>query len=172
MASPPEERWTQASAQADLVLHLEAELEQKILRYKLAIRECLHLEWSWQVEPGRGRMECTIFAHIHIGTSAICVQNERHLYWKETDSITVMKNEAEFATEAHDLLLKNGPSRIDHQTYKHRMVSILASPQVARKRRYIRLDLGTVEPNLTAEANPFQGTQMVELLNPQNSEPA
>jgi hypothetical protein len=172
MASPPEERWTQASAQADLVLHLEAELEQKILRYKLAIRECLHLEWSWQVEPGRGRMECTIFAHIHIGTSAICVQNERHLYWKETDSITVMKNEAEFATEAHDLLLKNGPSRIDHQTYKHRMASILASPQVARKRRYIRLDLGTVEPNLTAEANPFQGTQMVELLNPQNSEPA
>jgi len=128
MASPPEERWTQASAQADLVLHLEAELEQKILRYKLAIRECLHLEWSWQVEPGRGRMECTIFAHIHIGTSAICVQNERHLYWKETDSITVMKNEAEFATEAHDLLFKNGPSRIDHQTYKHRMASNLASP--------------------------------------------
>jgi hypothetical protein len=52
------------------------------------------------------------------------------------------------------------------------MASILASPQAGRKRRYIRLDLGSVEPNFTAEANPFQGTQMVELFNPQNSEPA
>jgi len=50
------------------------------------------------------------------------------------------------------------------------MASILASPQAARKRRYIRLDLGSVEPNLIAEANPFQGTQMAELLNPQNSD--
>jgi hypothetical protein len=83
-----------------------------------------------------------------------------------------MNNEAEFAAEAHDLLLKNGPSRINHQTYKHKMASILASPHAGRKRRYIRLDLGSVEPNLTAEANPFQGTHMVELLNPQNSEPA
>jgi hypothetical protein len=117
-------------------------------------------------------MECTILAHIHTGTSAIDVQNKRHLHWKETDSITIMNNEAEFTAEAHDLLFKNGPSCIDHQTYKHRMASIMASPQAARKRRYIRLDLGSVEPNLTAEANPFQGTQMAELLNLQNSEPA
>jgi hypothetical protein len=81
-----------------------------------------------------------------------------------------MNNEAEFAAEAHDLLLKNGPSRIDHQTYG--MASILASPHATRKRRYIRLDLGSVEPNLTAKANPFHGTQMAELLNPQNLEPA
>ncbi len=78
VASLPEERWTQASAQADLVLHLEAKLEEKILGYKFAVRECLHLEWSWQVEPGRGGMECTIFAHIHTSTSAISVQNKRH----------------------------------------------------------------------------------------------
>jgi hypothetical protein len=146
VASPLEERWTQASAQADLVLRLETELEEKILRYKLAVKECLHLKWSWQVEPGRGGMECTILAHIHTGTSVINVQNKRHLHWKETDSITVMNNEAEFAAEAHDLLLKNGPSYIDHQTYKHKMASILASPQAARKRRYIRLDLGNLSP--------------------------
>jgi hypothetical protein len=117
-------------------------------------------------------MECTILAHIHTSISAIIVQNKCHMHWNETDSITVMYNEVEFAAETHDLLLKNEPSRIDHQTYKHRMGSILASPQAARKRRYIRLDLGSVEPNLTAEANPFQGTHMAELLNPQNSEPA
>jgi hypothetical protein len=46
MASPSEERWTQASAQGDLVLRLEAELEEKILRYKLTVRECFHLECS------------------------------------------------------------------------------------------------------------------------------
>jgi len=115
VASPPEERWTQASAQADLVLRLETELEEKILKYKLAIRECLHLECSWQVEPGRGGMECTILAHIHIGTSTINVQNKHHLHWKETDSITIMNNEAKFVAEAHNLLFKNGPSRIDHQ---------------------------------------------------------
>jgi hypothetical protein len=155
VANPPKERWTQAFAQADLVLRLEAELEEKILKYKLAVRECLHLEWSWQVEPGRGGMVCTILAHIHTRTSAISIQNKRHLHWKETDSITIMNNEAEFATEAYDLLLKNGPSCIDHQTYKHRMASTLASLQAARKRRYIRLDLGSVESNLTAEANPF-----------------
>jgi hypothetical protein len=151
---------------------LEAELEEKILRYKLTVKECLHLEWNWQVEPSRGGMECTILAHIHTGTSEISVQNKCHLHWKETDSTTIMNNEVEFAAKAHDLLLKNGPSRIDHQTYKHKMASILALPLATRKRRYIRLDLGSVEPNLTAEANPFQGTQMAKLFNPQNSKPA
>jgi hypothetical protein len=55
---------------------------------------------------------------------------------------------------AHDLLLKNGPSRIDHHTYKHKMASILASLQVARKKKYIILDLGSAKPNLSTRANP------------------
>jgi hypothetical protein len=60
----PEERWTQVFAQKDLVLRLEAELEKKILRYKMAVKDNLHVEWCWQAEPGRGGMECTILAHI------------------------------------------------------------------------------------------------------------
>jgi hypothetical protein len=67
-----------------------------------------------------------------------------------------MNNEAEFSTSAYDLLLKNGPSRIDHETYKHRMASILVLPQAARKKKYIKLDLGSAEPNLTAGVNLFQ----------------
>jgi hypothetical protein len=46
VTGPPEERWTQASAQEDLVFRLEAELEEKVLRYKMAVKGNLHLEWS------------------------------------------------------------------------------------------------------------------------------
>jgi hypothetical protein len=128
-------------------LRLESELEETVLRYKLAVKDCLQLEWSWQEELGRGRMECTILAHISIGTSAISVQNKCHLHWKGTEAITVMNNEAKFSAPAHDLLLKSGPSCIDHHAYKHRMASIQALPQAARKKRYIKLDLGSTKPN-------------------------
>ncbi len=47
VTGPLEERWTQAFAQEDLILRSEAELEEKVLRYKLAVRGKLHLEWSW-----------------------------------------------------------------------------------------------------------------------------
>jgi hypothetical protein len=66
-----------------------------------------------------------------------------------------MNNETEFSAATHDLLLKNGPSRIDHHTYKHMMVNILASSQVAMKKKYIILYLGSAKPNLTAKVNPF-----------------
>jgi hypothetical protein len=46
VAGPLEERWTQASIQEDLALHLEVELEEKILMYKLVVKDRLHLEWS------------------------------------------------------------------------------------------------------------------------------
>jgi hypothetical protein len=36
------------------------------------------------------------------------------------------------------------------------MASILASPQAARKKRYIKLELGSVETSLPAGGNPFQ----------------
>ncbi len=90
VTGPPEERWTHTSAQEDLILRLEAELEEKVLRYKLAVRSNLHLEWSWQAEPGRGGMECTILAHVRTGSSALSVQNKRHLHWKELESISTV----------------------------------------------------------------------------------
>jgi len=85
-----EERWTQASAQEDLVLRLEAELEEKVLIYKMAVKGNLYLEWSWQAESGRGGMECTILAHIRTGSSALNVQNKRHLHWKEIGTVATL----------------------------------------------------------------------------------
>ncbi len=38
VAGPLEERWTQASTQEDLILRLEADLEEKILMYKLVVK--------------------------------------------------------------------------------------------------------------------------------------
>ncbi len=54
VTGPPEERWIQASTREDLVRRLEAELKEKILRYRMTVKENLHLEWCWQAEPGRG----------------------------------------------------------------------------------------------------------------------
>jgi hypothetical protein len=90
-------------------------------------------------------MECTILAHICIGTNAINIQNKRHLHWKATEAITAMNNEAQFLAPTHDLLLKNGLSRIDHHTYKHRIASIQALPQATRKKRYVELNLGSAQ---------------------------
>jgi hypothetical protein len=125
IAGPPEEGWTQASALEDLTQCLELELEEKILIYKLALKDRLNLEWSWQEEPSKGGgMECTILTHISTGTSAISIQNKRHLHWKGLETILNMNNEVEFSTPAHNLLLKNGPLRMDHQAYRHKMASI------------------------------------------------
>jgi hypothetical protein len=54
VTGPLEERCTHVSAQEDLIRSLEAKLEEKVLRYKMAVKGKLHLEWSWQAEPGRG----------------------------------------------------------------------------------------------------------------------
>jgi hypothetical protein len=52
------------------------------------------------------RMECTILAHIDTGTSALNIQNKRHLHWKALDRIPGMNNEAEFFVVVHNLLMK------------------------------------------------------------------
>ncbi|CAK9854806.1 unnamed protein product [Sphagnum jensenii] len=144
----------------DMVLDMQRSAAQKA--HKTVQARCQgmpppRMELASRTRQGRdGMYHPRPYTHTHKRNQRTKqVQNKRHLHWKETDSITIMNNEAEFAAEAHDLLLKNGPSCIDHQTYKHRMASTLASLQAARKRRYIRLDLGSVESNLTAEANPF-----------------
>jgi hypothetical protein len=109
VTSPPEERWTHTSTQESLIRSVEAELEEKVLKYKLGVRGKLHLEWSWQAEPGRGGMECTILAHIRTGSNVISVQNKRHLHWKEIGTISIMNDDTGGAVAAH-LLLKR-----DHQ---------------------------------------------------------
>ncbi|CAM6078409.1 unnamed protein product [Sphagnum tenellum] len=43
----PEEEWTHATALADITQSIESELEDKILKYSLNLKDCLSLEWSW-----------------------------------------------------------------------------------------------------------------------------
>jgi hypothetical protein len=70
------------------------------------LKDQLSLEWSWQEEPCRGRIECTILAHIPTGSNPINIQNKKHLHWKAFESISSRNNEIEFAGLAHILLLK------------------------------------------------------------------
>jgi hypothetical protein len=103
-----EAEWTHNSAWVDLTQHLEMDLKEKFLKYKLAFKDRLHLEWSWQEELSKGRTECTILAHINTRTSALSIQNKRHLHWKALESILGMNNEVEFLAPAHNLLMKTG----------------------------------------------------------------
>ncbi len=57
---------------------------------------------------------------------------------------------------AHNLLLKRDPSNTEHLVHKQKMASILASPQAARKKRFVKLELGSYEGNLPTGTNPFQ----------------
>jgi hypothetical protein len=79
-AEVAEEEWSPNSTWADLIQRIELELEEKILRFKLRITEQPQLEWPWQEELSRGGMECTILAYIDTGSSALSVQNKRHLH--------------------------------------------------------------------------------------------
>jgi hypothetical protein len=110
VTGPTEAEWTQDSAWANLTQRLEMELEEKVLRYKLTIKARLLLEWSWQKEPSRGGTECTILAHIDSETSALSVQNKRHLHWKVLNGKQGMGNELEFSAPAHNLLMKTEAS--------------------------------------------------------------
>ncbi|CAM6019479.1 unnamed protein product [Sphagnum balticum] len=157
---PSEERWTHVSAQEDLIRILEAELEEKILRYKMAVKGKLHLEWSWQAKPGRGGMDCTILAHIRTGSSAFSVQNKQHLHWKEIGTISAMNNDIGSAVAVHNLLFKKDHLCTEHLVHKQKMASILASPHTARKKRFVKLELGSLEANPPPGANPFQARKV------------
>ncbi len=170
ITGPPEERWSQSSAQKDLILRIEVELDKKVLRYKLAIKDNIHLEWCWQVEPGKGGMECTILAHIWTGP-AFSIQNKRHLHWKDIEAILDMNNEVGAAVMAHSLLLKRDPPSTNHHTYKQKVASKLASSQAARKKRFVRLEWGSAEANPPEGANPFQIPQTTKGISQHNSEP-
>ncbi len=70
-----EAEWTQDSTLVDLTQRIETELEEKVLRYNLNLKDQLTLEWSWQEDLNRGGMECTILAHINTGISAISIRD-------------------------------------------------------------------------------------------------
>jgi len=88
-----EEEWTHASALEDITQSIESEFEDKILRFSLNLKDCFSLEWSWQEDKNRGGWACTILAHISIGSSAISVQNKKHLHWRTSNSLTNMNND-------------------------------------------------------------------------------
>jgi hypothetical protein len=126
----------------ELILHVEIGLEEKVLRYKLPLKDHLSLEWSWREDPSRGGMECTILTHIIAGTNVISIQNKKNpLHWKALDSTMAMNNDVDFPTSAHNLLLKLGLAGEDRQAHRSRIVNIQASPQAARKKRFTWLDL-------------------------------
>ncbi len=76
----PKEEWTHTTALADITQSIESELEDKVLRYNLNLKDRLSFEWSWQEDQSRGGWECTILTHISTDSSAISVQNKRHLH--------------------------------------------------------------------------------------------
>jgi hypothetical protein len=143
------EEWTHASALADITHSIKSELEDKVLRYSLNLKDRLSLEWNWQEEQTKGGWECTILAHTSTGTSAISVKNKRHLHWRMSDSLTSMNNDIELSGPAHSLLLKFGPVSTDRQVRKSVLTSLLASPQTIRKKRFIKFDLSKLEPPRT-----------------------
>jgi hypothetical protein len=152
---PTEAEWTQDSAWADLIQRLETEMEEKVLRYKLSIKARPMLEWSWMKESSRGGTECTILAHIDSGTSALSIQNKRHLHWKELDDKTSMGNEMEFSALAHSLLMKTEAVQSEHQEIKNRSANFQASPQAARKKRYTKLNFAALaSTEAKEESNP------------------
>jgi len=116
-------------------------LEEKILWFKFSLIDQPQLEWVWSEELSRGGMECTILAYIDTGSSALSVQNKRHLQWKVLDHIPSMNNEVEFAASTHNLLRKSDGENSTCQAHKNRSASMLASPQAARKKRFTKLDL-------------------------------
>ncbi|CAK9868599.1 unnamed protein product [Sphagnum jensenii] len=86
-------------------------------------------------------MECIIFTYIDTGSSALSVQNKRHLQWKVLDHIPSMNNEVEFAAPAHNLLRKSDGETSTCHAHKNRSASMIDSPQAARKKRFTKLEL-------------------------------
>ncbi len=121
----------QHSAWADLIQRLEMELEEKVLKYRLTLKDWPQLEWNWPKESSRGGTECTILAYIDSGSCALSIQNKRHLHWKVLDSSQGMSNEMEFSTQAHNLLMKTEAAISEHQESKNCSASdALPSPGV------------------------------------------
>jgi hypothetical protein len=169
ITGPSKANWTHESTLADLTQRIETELEEKVLKYNLNLKDRLSLEWSWQEEQIRGGMECTIPAHISTGTNAISVQNKRHLHWKTLDSMPSMNNDIEFLGPTHSLLLKSGPTSTDRQVRKSTSANLKASPQAVRKKRFTKLDLTKLEPPRKVSTLRFANDREAQGAGPEDA---
>jgi hypothetical protein len=73
-----------------------------------------------------------------------------------------MNNEVEFVAPAHNLLKKSGAENTTCQAHKNCMASTLASPQVARKKRFNKLDLALLMNPQKGSIGPAQGEHKEE----------
>jgi hypothetical protein len=148
---------------------VELELEEKILRFKLNIKDRPLLEWSWQEELSRGGMECTILAYIDTGLSALSVQSNRHLHWKALEHTHSMNNEVEFVAPTHNLLKKSGAEDTTCLAHRNHMASIMASPQATRKKRFMKLDLALLMNPQKARLRRREGIESTRPTTPVDS---
>ncbi|CAK9263347.1 unnamed protein product [Sphagnum jensenii] len=88
--------------------------------------------------------DCPKAQNTDSGTSALSIQNKRHLHWKVLDVKTSMGNEMEFSAPAHSLLMKTEAVQSKHQETKNRTANFQASPQAARKKRYTKLNFAAL----------------------------
>jgi hypothetical protein len=63
------------------------------------------------------------------------------MHWKALDTISNMNNETKFAAPTHNLLLKKRSEGEDHHFYRNMNSNTQASPQAARKKRFMPLNL-------------------------------
>jgi hypothetical protein len=141
----------------ELIKQVATGLEENVLRHQLPLKEALNLEWSGREEPNRGGSECTILAHVPAGSNPVSIQSKKHLHWKVLDAILTMNNKAEFAAQAHYLLLKKGIEGEDCQSRINMTSNAQASPQAVKKKRFTSLDLERSQtPNVvTSSTTPI-----------------
>jgi hypothetical protein len=73
-----------------------------------------------------------------------------------------MSNEMEFSAQAHNLLMKTEAAISEHQERKNRSASIQASPQVARKKRFTKLNLNFLDSPRVNNDSPVNSDQEKE----------
>jgi hypothetical protein len=71
-----------------------------------------------------------------------------------------MNNDIEFASPAHNLLLKSGPASTERQVRMSEAASQRAFPQAIRKKRFVKLDLSKLEPQRVATSLNFENRQV------------
>ncbi len=67
------EEWSSKLPMDGLIQHIATGLEENVLKHKLLLKDQFSFEWSWQEEPNRGRIKCTILAHIPIGSNPVSI---------------------------------------------------------------------------------------------------
>jgi hypothetical protein len=73
-----------------------------------------------------------------------------------------MNNDIEFAGPVHNLLLKSGPVSTERQVRMSEVANQMASPQVIKKKRFIKLDFSKLEPQRVATSFNFEDGQVAQ----------